>query len=368
MSGGTGDDYYIVDNIGDRVFETAGGGYDIVFAKDISYTLAAGQEVESLGVLNESSTNVVDLAGNEFANRIIGNDASNGFTGGGGADLFYGNGGNDFYVVDSADDRVIETAGDGYDIVFVTGPGFTLSQGSEVESIGAYDQAATTAMSLFGNELDNRMAGNNGSNSFDGGAGADLMYGSLGNDYYVVDNAGDRPIEKVGEGYDIVFAKSSYTLEAGQELESLGAFRPTGTASLDLTGNEFANLIVGNAGANTINGGGGADVLYGEGGADIFAFTTAPGGGNADRMADFVSGTDKIALDDAVFSALAPGALNPGAFVIGSAPLDGDDRIIYNSSSGFLLYDADGSGAGGAVLFATVAPGTIISASDFLVI
>jgi serralysin len=83
---------------------------------------------------------------------------------------------------------------------------------------------------------------------------------------------------------------------------------------------------------------------------------------------DFASGSDRIALDDAVFAGLTPGSLAAGAFVAGSAAQDADDRIIYNSATGQLLFDADGNGAGAAIHFATVHPGTAVAPTDFIVI
>jgi serralysin len=109
--------------------------------------------------------------------------------------------------------------------------------------------------------------------------------------------------------------------------------------------------------------------LIGLGGADTFAFTSALGANNVDAINDFVSGTDKVALDDAVFTAIGGlGTLNPNAFFAGAAAHDSDDRIIYNSATGQLFYDADGNGAGAAVLFATLQNLPVLTASDFTVI
>jgi serralysin len=101
----------------------------------------------------------------------------------------------------------------------------------------------------------------------------------------------------------------------------------------------------------------------------VFAFTSALGAGNVDVIFGFEHGVDKIALDDAIFTAIGGlGALNANAFVVGSAAADASDRVIYNSLTGQLFYDADGTGAGAAIQFATLSPGLTITASDFTVI
>jgi Ca2+-binding RTX toxin-like protein len=172
-----------------------------------------------------------------------------------------------------------------------------------------------------------------------------------------------------GSGNDAVYSSVSYTLATGEEIETLATLDWNSTAALDLTGNEFGNYLIGNAGANVLDGKGGADALVGLGGADVFAFTTALGGGNVDLIADFEAGIDKIGLDDAIFSGIGtPGSFNANAFVVGSAAADADDRIIYNQATGELFYDADGNGAGAAVLFATLSGAPVLTASDFAVI
>ena len=176
-------------------------------------------------------------------------------------------------------------------------------------------------------------------------------------------------IEAAGAGSDRVFASLSYTLGAGVSAEILGTTNNAGTGAIDLTGNELANTLLGNAGANILDGKGGADTLAGSAGADGFAFTTALGGGNVDRIGDFQSGVDKLRLDDALFAGIGtPGAFNAAAFVTGSTAADGNDRIVYNQATGQLFYDADGSGAGAALLFATLDAHPVLAASDFTVI
>ncbi|MER9712380.1 calcium-binding protein, partial [Mesorhizobium sp. M0174] len=66
-----GNDTYYVDNVGDRVFESVGGGTDRVFAT-VSHTLSAGSQIELLAT-NPSGTSAINLTGNEFAQSIGGN-------------------------------------------------------------------------------------------------------------------------------------------------------------------------------------------------------------------------------------------------------------------------------------------------------
>jgi Ca2+-binding RTX toxin-like protein len=248
--------------------------------------------------------------------------------------------------------------------------GYTLTAGQEVEVLSLFDRADTSALGLTGNAFAQTIIGNAGDNLLVGGGGADVFYGLGGNDTYVVDSLDDQVIEAVGGGNDTVYASVSYQLTAGQEVEFLSAAVPSATSALNLTGNELANTIFGNDGANVLDGKGGNDLLVGLDGADTFAFTTALGANNVDVVFGFEHGTDKLALDDAVFSqAGALGALNANAFVTGAAAADGADRIIYNNLTGQLYYDADGTGAGAQMLFATLEPGLpTVTAADFVVI
>ena len=78
---------------------------------------------------------------------------------------------------------------------------------------------------------------------------------------------------------------------------------------------------------------------------------------------------DTIQLENAVFTKLTKtGALISGGFYNGAAAHDSDDRIIYDSTTGAVSYDVDGSGAGAAVKFAQLAKGLALTNADFLII
>lgn len=200
-----------------------------------------------------------------------------------------------------------------------------------------------------------------------GTTGADTMIGKGYNDTYYVDNPGDKVVELPNGGKDTVLASVSYALSAGSSIEKLATTDKSGTAAINLTGNEFSQTIQGNAGNNIINGGGGQDVLTGNGGKDVFVFNSALKAGNVDKITDFSVSQDKIQLDHTVFAGLQIGVLPAGAFTTGRAAHDSGDHIIYNSSTGALSFDSDGTGSAHQIQFATLSPHLSLTASSFIV-
>ncbi len=134
------------------------------------------------------------------------------------------------------------------------------------------------------------------------------------------------------------------------------------------------------AGSDTLNGGGGsdlldgglaADTLTGGEGEDAFRFSTELGNGNVDWIKDFKVIDDTILLDNLVFESVgADGALALGAFYGSAAGVahDADDRIIYDTDSGVLSYDADGAGVVAAIQYARLSTNLRLSAADFIII
>ncbi|NRP75406.1 Alginate lyase 7 [Ensifer psoraleae] len=128
-------------------------------------------------------------------------------------------------------------------------------------------------------------------------------------------------------------------------------------------------MLNGGAGNDLVNGGAGKDTLSGGIGNDTFFFNTALNATtNIDRITDFSVPADTIRLENAVFTVLGTvGTLAAAAFHLGSAAHDADDRIVYNPSTGGLVYDSNGNAAGGAVQFATLSTGLSLTHADFLV-
>jgi len=324
----------VVENAGDTTVEAAAGGTDTVLSS-ITWTLAA--QVENLTLLGGAAINGT---GNALANRLTGNTGANVMGGGAGNDTLLGAAGND---------------------------------------------------ALYGGAGQDVLGGGTGNDTLNGGAGADSMTGWSGDDRYVVDNIGDSTHEVAGGGIDTVFSSITWTLAAQVEnLTLLGgaALNGTGNALANrLTGNTGANVMGGGAGNDTLNGGAGNDSLYGStgndtlngglgndqlnggAGADTFVFTsaTAP---NVDTIIGFNVADDIIWLENAVFTGLANGVLAASAFTanLTGFATDALDRIIYETDTGNLFFDANGSAAGGRMQFAIVSANLALTNLDFFVV
>lgn len=112
----------------------------------------------------------------------------------------------------------------------------------------------------------------------------------------------------------------------------------------------------------------GMDMLTGGAGSDTFMFTTELGRANVDTIADMKAGVDTIWLSGQILAELAAGTLRDAAFKdIGTLEADANDRILYDSLTGNLFYDVDGSGGEAAIKFATLTGKPEIQASDFLI-
>jgi Ca2+-binding RTX toxin-like protein len=110
LTGGKGNDTYIVDSIGDSIFETSTLITEIdTVEASITYTLGANLENLTL-----TGSGAIDGTGNSLNNILIGNSRNNTLKGGDGNDTLIGGGGSDILVGGAGND--VLTGGLGNDL------------------------------------------------------------------------------------------------------------------------------------------------------------------------------------------------------------------------------------------------------------
>jgi Ca2+-binding RTX toxin-like protein len=360
VDGGTGNDTIIGgDGRGDDTY-VGGAGIDTVIyssALDFSLTvnLSTG-DASGSGIGLDRISGIENVVGGAMSDIITGSAAANRLDGGGGNDTLRGGAGNDTYITKGGD-TITEKANQGTDTV-QSSVSFTL--GANLENLVL---TGSSGINGTGNTLNNRITGNSGANTLNGGSGSDTLLGGAEHDTYIV-NGGDTVTENANQGTDTV--QSSVTFTLGSNVEKLTL---TGSSSIHGTGNTLANTIMGNGANNTLNGSTGIDTLTGGSGADTFIFNTALGASNVDRITDFNVAADTIRLENAVFTGLAGGTLAATAFVRNTSgnAADASDRIIYETDTGRLYFDRDGTGAAAKVHFATIGTNLAVTHADFFV-
>jgi Ca2+-binding RTX toxin-like protein len=150
----------------------------------------------------------------------------------------------------------------------------------------------------------------------------------MGNDTYLVDDAGDVVMEDDATatgGEDVVLSSISYTLGAGLENLTL-----QGAAAIDGTGNESDNTLIGNSGDNVLKGFAGIDTLTGRAGNDNLV------GGQGDDVLKGGADTDRL-IGGAGFDLLNGGggddALQGGTDDDTLQGLGGSDTLKGNAGS-----------------------------------
>jgi serralysin len=188
----------------------------------------------------------------------------------------------------------------------------------------------------------------------------------------------------LGPGLDnlTLAGTSSNLVGTGNELANIltvgtssGAGNLHGMGGNDvLNGSSGVNVLTGGDGNDTLNGWGGADTMTGGAGADLYIFGVNSLFQPTGSITDFGSGVDKIRLDASVMPALGTSgnfaAADQRFYAAAGATAgqDATDRVIYNTVTGDVYYDADGNGSGAASRIATLQGAPSLAASDFEVI
>ena len=240
--------------------------------------------------------------------------------------------------------------------------------------------AAISAPPILGDSQDNLLNGTRRDELILGGAGNDTIAGRGGDDQIDgqdgVDVASYRSTQMGPLGVGVTVNLANFTASGlGIGTDQLFHIENIiGSAYNDvIRGDAGANRFQGGAGADTLNGGAGHDRLSGGPGADSFIFNSGPVTAlkaNSDHITDFTAGEDHILLGRSSagpFATIAFGILNDGAFHVGSEATSAQQRILYDSVTGKLSYDSDGTGAALAVSFAVLDHAPVITAADFQV-
>lgn len=446
MVGGTGNDVYYVDDQGDLITEFSGEGSDTIRITVSFYGLQSnvengiqmgtadlslsGNELDNHLIGNSGNSVLYGLAGNDTLVGGAGNDTlwggdsddilvagvgddtlygengNDSLDGGEGSDNMTGGAGDDVYYVDNSGDVVTENALEGTDTVY-SSINYTL--GANLENLTLTGGEGTG----FGNELNNMIHGSDGANLLDGHGGADTVYGALGDDVVIVDDAADTAIEYAGEGLDTIYAWVSYTMP--DNFENLNVL----TGNVVATGNGLDNVMYGNnapgivllgmggndrligysdddqleggdgndvllgaygtdildggAGDDTLTGGALRDTLTGGSGNDVFVFqnddffwdvegaTTS----TADHITDFTSGDDKIDLSQVDANSFVSGdqALT---FVSTNAFTGTAGELRYEEIDGNTYVEADTNGDGIADYIIALDGSHALTGSDFM--
>ena len=323
-------------------------------------------------------------AGND---TLIGNGGADMLNGGAGYDTLRGGGGNDV-LQGGADDDILKGGG-GVDVldggegsdtyVLATGDVSTdtyQDSGTGVDNLDRINASALSVLHLtdqfshagsgieiiIGANTGTQIAGGNGPVNWDftditlehisvlmGTGGGDVMIGSAGDDHILGRDEHDQL--HGGVGNDVL----------------------TGGKGHDtLDGDAGNDVLKGGQGADSLRGGAGRDILTGGSSTDIFWFDTALGAAKADVVTDFEE-SDYLILTMSIFPALTIGAddiLDAAQFRANRNGIakDADDRILYNTETGALYYDADGNGDGVAIKFAVLegAPELTVGQIDLL--
>jgi Ca2+-binding RTX toxin-like protein len=388
LNGGAGNDQlYARASEGNNLL-SGGNGNDILDASLIDtvmgYWFIASSGNNSLnGGAGDDTLYAGNLEGNNLLNGDDGNDylSSSGYDdykvyysfSSSGNNTLNGGIGNDTLRAEYSTGNNLLSGGDGNDYLSISGYFIQYS------NFDVYDPTS-------GNNTLNGGAGDDtllaeystGNNLLSGGDGNDSLYLSPSSPdtapSYLVTQTVDG-----GKGDDLL--SIDYTNATGGISSTFNATTNVGSITagtygvsyknierLNISGTAYDDNIVGSNGNDILTGGYANDSLYGGSGIDTFAFNSFNEG--VDRLYDFNATNERIQVSAYYFGGgLSIGSLKANQFRIGTSATTSTQRFIYNSSTGALFFDQDGSaGAFSKVQFAQLSTGLSLTNNNFVVV
>ncbi|AVH64590.1 beta strand repeat-containing protein [Nostoc sp. 'Peltigera membranacea cyanobiont' N6] len=339
VDGGTGDDFLSVD------YRNATGGVTTTFnaATNIGLITAGTNQ------LSYKNIERFDITGTAYNDNIVGNSGNDTLsTGNGGNDTIDGGIGDDLLSVDFSD----ATAG----ITSTFNP--TTNIGSITAGTNQVSYKNIERLNILGTAYDDSIVGNSSNDTLSGGAsGNDTIDGGIGDDLLSVD------FRDATAGITTTF---NPTTNIGSITAGTNQVSYQNIERLNISGTAYDDNIVGNNGNDTLFGGtGGNDILTGGDGNDTFSFNIY--GEGLTRVDDFNVANEFIQVSgdfyDATFSLLK------SQFTIGASATTSAQRFIYDSTTGGLYFDRDGSASGYTqVEFAQLSAGLSLTENNFVLV
>ncbi|RJF95180.1 beta strand repeat-containing protein [Noviherbaspirillum saxi] len=341
---------YFNKNTVDQIQFADGTVWDHAAVTDrLTYNGTAGADY--LYSLSGVANRINGLGGND---SLYGADKDDVLNGGVGNDVLEGSGGNDTYVFN---------LGDGSDAIAES---TSTSGGTDILRLGAGLDAASTQIERQNSDLTLVFNGTDKVrivNYFNKNTVDQIQFA----DGTVWDHAAvtDRLTYNGTAGADYLYSLSG----VANRINGLGGNDTLYGADKDdvLNGGAGNDQLYGGAGNDVLEGGSGNDLLAGEGGNDIFRFTGPLDG--IDTVSNFVTGSDVIHIIGSGFG--LTGGDGVSFFTGTSTPATSgvSAQFLYNSSSGALYFDRDGTDlAYGAVQVATLTGSKTLVATDFVVV
>lgn len=343
----TGDNQYVF-NEGQDYFETiydTGGNDTIILNSTGEYGIVDlyGGAWSSLGnpiYIYDNAGNIADV--DIFNVMIFYNSVIENAVTGAGDDELYGN---------EVANRL--EAGDGHDFVLGYEDADTILGGGGNDHLygRSPNGGADGADSISGGDGGDYLQGNAGNDSLDGGAGSDRVNGGNNDDHMLGGVGNDTMNGNIGAD----------TVEGGDGNDSL-------------RGGQGGDSISGGAGDDILSGDLGADTLRGGMGADIFTFSGA-GSPTAtpDQIADFVDGTDRIALGFApaailtgVAQASATAAASTAQQLFDGHAGNNEVAALMVGSDTYLFYAANGGATVDSAILLAGINAQLFSTADFV--
>ncbi|MEH2125016.1 calcium-binding protein [Nostoc sp.] len=389
LNGGTGDDTL---NAG------ASKGNNLLFGGDGNDSLYASDITDSSGYsfFKSSGDNTLNGGAGEDTLNAQGSEGNNSLSGGDGNDFLTTSGSDVYrmYTFSSSGNNTLN-GGAGDDKLYAD-----FSSGNNLLSGG--DGNDTLSTSGYVVPYDYYLL-SSGDNTLNGGAGDDKLYADIstgnnflsggdGNDsFYLSPTSPDTaPSDLVtqtvdgGKGNDLL--RVDYSLATGGITSTFNATSNTGSITagtyrvnykniegLNISGTAYDDNIVGSNGNDILRGGNGNDTLSGGAGTDTFAFNSYNEG--VDSLYDFNVTSELIQVSSYGFGGgefgggeLSIGSLSASQFTIGTSATTSKERFIYNSATGALFFDQDGSASGFTqVKFAQLSAGLSLTNNNFVV-